>query len=68
MPNKTIHGNIAGEGNGDKNRREAIGNLTFENYQLWMKRFENDFRLFNLAVPTFENVKKFKYQTSLDGN
>ena len=57
MPKKTIRMNAANSAIGDEIRRESIANLTFDLYNRWMKRFEDDFRLFQYPVPSFKELK-----------
>ena len=45
----------------DKVRNEAIKSLTREAFDLFLERYSDDYELFNMNKPTFEEIKQIKF-------
>ena len=45
----------------DPIRNEAIKSLTREAFDLFLERYSDDYELFNMKKPTFEEIKQIKF-------
>ena len=45
----------------DQVRNEAIKSLTREAFDLFLERYSDDYELFNMKKPTFEEIKQIKF-------
>ena len=45
----------------DPVRNEAIKSLTREAFDLFLDRYSDDYELFNMKKPTFEEIKQIKF-------